>query len=98
MITINAITGELSVALTDDELAQRRADWKGPRETIYATGALWKYASSSAPRISAPAPIRGPRPNATSTWTSDPTGSPCLTRQPATSASSAAFARRGKPR
>jgi hypothetical protein len=28
----------------DEELAARKADWKGPRETIYATGALWKYA------------------------------------------------------
>ncbi|WP_322894506.1 MULTISPECIES: dihydroxy-acid dehydratase [unclassified Yoonia] len=44
MITLNAITGELSVDLTDDELAERRANWKGPRETIYASGALWKYA------------------------------------------------------
>jgi dihydroxy-acid dehydratase len=25
-------------------LPQRKADWKGPRETIYASGALWKYA------------------------------------------------------
>ena len=30
--------------LSDEELAQRKADWKGPRETIYASGALWKYA------------------------------------------------------
>ncbi len=44
MITINALTGDLSVALTDDELAARRTNWKGPRETMYATGALWKYA------------------------------------------------------
>jgi dihydroxy-acid dehydratase len=44
MITINAVTGELSVALSDEELAARKADWKGPRETIYASGALWKYA------------------------------------------------------
>jgi dihydroxy-acid dehydratase len=44
VITMNAVTGELSVDLTDDELAQRHADWKGPRETIYASGALWKYA------------------------------------------------------
>jgi dihydroxy-acid dehydratase len=44
MITINALTGELSVALSDDELAARRAAWTGPRPTIYATGALWKYA------------------------------------------------------
>ncbi|MBF9048478.1 dihydroxy-acid dehydratase [Roseobacter sp. HKCCD9010] len=44
MITIDAIKGEISVALSDDELEARKADWKGPRETIYATGALWKYA------------------------------------------------------
>jgi dihydroxy-acid dehydratase len=49
MITINAISGELSVALTDEELKQRRAEWKGPRETIYATGALWKYAQLVGP-------------------------------------------------
>jgi dihydroxy-acid dehydratase len=44
MITLNALTGEISVALSDYELATRRANWAGPRETIYATGALWKYA------------------------------------------------------
>jgi dihydroxy-acid dehydratase len=44
VITIDAITGELSVDLSDEELAARKADWKGPRETIYASGALWKYA------------------------------------------------------
>ena len=44
MITINAITGELSVDLTDEELAARKAAWTGPRKTIYASGALYKYA------------------------------------------------------
>ena len=44
MITIDAIKGELSVALDDETLAARRAAWSGPRETIYASGALWKYA------------------------------------------------------
>jgi dihydroxy-acid dehydratase len=44
MITINAVTGELSVALSEEELAARKAAWAGPRETIYASGALWKYA------------------------------------------------------
>ena len=43
-ITINAITGELSVDLTEDEIAARKAEWAGPRETIYASGALWKFA------------------------------------------------------
>ena len=44
VITLNALTGELSVALPDAELAARRAAWAGPRQTDYATGALWKYA------------------------------------------------------
>ncbi|SPH16708.1 Dihydroxy-acid dehydratase [Defluviimonas aquaemixtae] len=44
MITLDAIKGELSVALSDEELAKRKTDWKGPRETQYASGALWKYA------------------------------------------------------
>ncbi|MFD1160454.1 dihydroxy-acid dehydratase [Roseovarius aestuarii] len=44
MITINALTGDISVDLSDDELAQRKDAWAGPRQTIYASGALWKYA------------------------------------------------------
>jgi len=44
VITINAITGEISVALSDEEFAERRAKWTGPRPTNYASGALWKYA------------------------------------------------------
>ncbi len=44
MITIDAIKGVLSVDLSEDDLATRKADWAGPRETIYASGALWKYA------------------------------------------------------
>ena len=43
MITLNAITGELSVDLSADELAERGKNWSGARETIYASGALWKY-------------------------------------------------------
>ncbi|EPX77677.1 dihydroxy-acid dehydratase [Litoreibacter arenae] len=44
IITLDAIKGEISVDLTDDELAERKANWKGARNTIYASGALWKYA------------------------------------------------------
>ncbi|MEM7491085.1 MAG: dihydroxy-acid dehydratase, partial [Pseudomonadota bacterium] len=44
VITLNAIEGTISVDLSDEELAARKADWAGPRETIYASGALWKYA------------------------------------------------------
>jgi dihydroxy-acid dehydratase len=51
LITINAITGELSVALDEAELEIRRKAWKGPRETIYETGALWKYAQLVGPAV-----------------------------------------------
>lgn len=44
IITIDAPNGEISVELTDEQFEERKADWKGPRETIYASGALWKYA------------------------------------------------------
>jgi dihydroxy-acid dehydratase len=44
VITLNAIEGTLDVALTDEELAERKTNWKGPRDTIYGAGALWKYA------------------------------------------------------
>ncbi|SLN58174.1 dihydroxy-acid dehydratase [Roseisalinus antarcticus] len=44
VITIDAISGELSVALSDEQLAERKAAWSGARETEYASGALWKYA------------------------------------------------------
>ncbi len=44
VITINAITGELMVDLSDEELAKRKESWKGAKPTIYASGALWKYA------------------------------------------------------
>ena len=43
MITINAISGELSVDLSDAELKQRKDNWAGAKETIYSSGALWKY-------------------------------------------------------
>ena len=44
IITLDAITGELSVDLSDEELAERKAAWPGARKTDYASGALWKYA------------------------------------------------------
>ena len=49
LVTINALSGELNVDLTDEQLAERKAKWKGPRETIYASGALWKYAQLVGP-------------------------------------------------
>jgi len=45
VITLDGETGEISVALDEAEFARRRKDWQ-PRETDYASGALWKYAQS----------------------------------------------------
>lgn len=42
-ITIDAVKGTIDVALSDDELKERKAAWK-PRKTDYNSGALWKYA------------------------------------------------------
>lgn len=44
IITLNAVTGEISIAVSDEDMAARKAKWKGPRDTIYSSGALWKYA------------------------------------------------------
>lgn len=41
-ITINANTGTIDVALSDDEVAKRKAAWK-PRDNGYNSGALYKY-------------------------------------------------------
>lgn len=48
-IRVDADAGTISVDLSDEELAARRADWEGPRETIYGSGALWKYAQLVGP-------------------------------------------------
>ena len=49
VITIDAVAGKLSVDLSDEELEARAKDWAGPRETIYASGALWKFAQLVGP-------------------------------------------------
>ena len=43
MITLNALTGELSVAVSDAEMATRKAAWAGPRKTAYTSGAIYKF-------------------------------------------------------
>ena len=44
VITLNAIEGSINVALSEEEMEERKSNWKGPRETLYGAGALWKYA------------------------------------------------------
>jgi dihydroxy-acid dehydratase len=48
-ITIDAIAGSITVDLDPAELAARLEAWGGPRETLYASGALWKYAQLVGP-------------------------------------------------
>ena len=45
IISIDAVSGILEVALSDEELAARAKGWK-PRSTDYQSGALWKYAQT----------------------------------------------------
>jgi dihydroxy-acid dehydratase len=52
-ITIDAIHGTIDVALSDAEIAKRKAAWH-PRENDYQSGALWKYAQTvGSPRFGA---------------------------------------------
>ena len=48
IITIDAEKGDLSVALSDKELADRAKRWKA-RATDYQSGAIWKYAQTVGP-------------------------------------------------
>jgi dihydroxy-acid dehydratase len=45
MITIDSMTGEINVDLSDDELATRAKSWK-PRQHDFQSGALWRYAQT----------------------------------------------------
>ncbi len=45
IIDIDATKGTMSVRLSDEELATRRANWK-PRATQETSGVLWKYAQT----------------------------------------------------
>jgi len=47
-ITIDAVAGTIDVALSDNELAKRKAEWK-PRKTNYNSGAIWKFAQTVGP-------------------------------------------------
>lgn len=44
-ITIDAINRTITVDLSEEELAKRKAQWK-PRTTNYNSGTLWKYAQT----------------------------------------------------
>jgi len=44
-VTIDAIKGTIDVALSDAEIAARKAAWR-PKENDYQSGALWKYAQT----------------------------------------------------
>jgi len=48
IITLDAVTGEISVNVSDEEFARRKTAW-APRETEYGSGAIWKYAQLVGP-------------------------------------------------
>jgi dihydroxy-acid dehydratase len=48
IITLDAVTGEISVNVSDEEFARRKLSW-APRETEYGSGAIWKYAQLVGP-------------------------------------------------
>jgi len=48
IIEIDAVAGTLSIRLSDEELAKRKAKWT-PRQTDYRSGAIWKYAQGVGP-------------------------------------------------
>ena len=50
VITLDAIKGTLDVALSDEELAERRKAW-APRENGATSGYLWKYAQTVGPAV-----------------------------------------------
>jgi dihydroxy-acid dehydratase len=48
IITLDAVTGEILVNVSDEEFARRKTKW-APRETEYGSGAIWKYAQLVGP-------------------------------------------------
>ena len=48
IITLDAVTGEISVNVSDEEFTKRKASWT-PREHEYGSGAIWKYAQLVGP-------------------------------------------------
>jgi dihydroxy-acid dehydratase len=48
IITLDATSGEISVNVSEAELAERAKSWK-PRATEYGSGAIWKYAQLVGP-------------------------------------------------
>jgi len=45
IIDLDAVEGTIHVQLSDEELEARRSKWQ-PRETDFASGAIWKYAQT----------------------------------------------------
>lgn len=48
IITIDAETGEISVDVSDEELAERKKGWV-PKAPLYASGALYRYSQNVGP-------------------------------------------------
>jgi dihydroxy-acid dehydratase len=51
VIEIDAVAGTLNVKLSDDELAERKKNWKPRENPSAASGYLWKYAQQVGPAV-----------------------------------------------
>ncbi len=51
IIEIDAVKGTLKVRLTAAELRARKKEWKGPKDTEFGAGAIWKYAQQVGPAV-----------------------------------------------
>ena len=51
IIEIDAVKGTLKVRLTAAEMRARKKDWKGPKDTEFGSGAIWKYAQQVGPAV-----------------------------------------------
>jgi dihydroxyacid dehydratase/phosphogluconate dehydratase len=73
IITLNALTGELSVNVSDDEMAKRKLNGRGRARRPIPAARFTSSPSCAAGRAGGLSPIRARRAKATSTWTSNGT-------------------------
>ena len=48
VIIIDAIKGQINVTLSDEEITNRKNQWR-PRQTKHNSGSIWKYAQTVGP-------------------------------------------------
>ncbi len=74
VISINAMSGDLSVEISQDDLVARRATWSGQRPTPYSSGAIWKFARIAGGARWGAVAHPGAKAEKKSTWTCERAG------------------------